>query len=248
MDKKEILEYWNKDDVESMYDKFLLNAEIDLIYKNLKSDSVILDAGCGEGEGTLKYSELEGVQVTGADFSDTRLKKAREHTENRTNIILKKIDFLSEFQFENKFDTIICQRFLINLLTWENQKEVILKLIKCLNNKGKLILLEGSQQGVDELNDLRKLFDLPPINVKWHNLFFNDDILEDLLTQNNFTLRSKSGLGTYYFLTRGLRPTLDKELNWDSPFNEKAVSPDMTKMLGYESKFSRTRLWVFEKN
>ena len=44
--KKEVLEYWNRDDVESMYDKYLLKLEIELIRERILKNSKILDAGC----------------------------------------------------------------------------------------------------------------------------------------------------------------------------------------------------------
>lgn len=50
-DNGNILAYWNRQDVESMYDKHLLNAEIELIRRRITVNSKILDAGCGEGEG-----------------------------------------------------------------------------------------------------------------------------------------------------------------------------------------------------
>lgn len=52
-DKNKTLEYWNKEDVESMYDKHLLNAEISIIKKHIPENIKLLDAGCSEGEGTL---------------------------------------------------------------------------------------------------------------------------------------------------------------------------------------------------
>ena len=57
-DNEEVLEHWNRDDVESMYDKHLLNAEIELIKRRITPNTKILDAGCGEGEGTLAYSAI----------------------------------------------------------------------------------------------------------------------------------------------------------------------------------------------
>lgn len=231
-----VLDYWNDDKVESMYDKNLLGAEIDLICSKIHPGAKILDAGCGEGEGTLEYSELG--HVTAVDFSDTRLAKARERVKDA---IFQKVDFLGEYSLPSDFDIVVSQRFLINIMDWGLQKKVILDLMDRLKPGGKLLMLEGSEDGVWELNMLRETLGLPPIPVKWHNLFFKDDELKKFITDSGFKIVSEFGLGEYFLLTRGARPYFDKELNWDSDFNERASI-----MTGL-TKYSRLKLWVIQK-
>jgi len=134
---KEVLEYWNKPEVESMYDKYLINAEIDLICSKITEGSKILDAGCGEGEGALVYSQIKNTIVHAADFSETRLLKAKERLSHLSNIKLFQIDFLSDYKIDDDYDFIVSQRFLINLMEWELQKKVILDLTKHLKKGGK---------------------------------------------------------------------------------------------------------------
>ncbi len=90
--QEEVLEYWNNNAVESMYDKHLLNAEIELLLRQIPEGAKILDAGCGEGEGTLAYSSVPGTVVHAVDFSETRLQKARERLSGRQNVICKQVD------------------------------------------------------------------------------------------------------------------------------------------------------------
>ncbi len=47
--QEQILEYWNRNDVESMYAKYLLSAETELIKARIPPNAKVLDAGCGEG-------------------------------------------------------------------------------------------------------------------------------------------------------------------------------------------------------
>ena len=108
-------------------------------------------------------------------------------------------------------------------------------------------MLEGSKQGVDSLNEFRAACGLNPIPVKWHNLFFDDDLLAEFMQGHGYALMEKDGLGTYFLLTRGVRPNLDRELNWNCEFNLMASSRRMRDMLGFGSKFSRLKLWVFQK-
>lgn len=243
---EEVLEYWNQDDVESMYDKYLLKLEIDLIKKRLAKKSKILDAGCGEGEGTLEYSKVPGVKIHAVDFSETRLKKAANRLSRYNNVILRKIDFLGKYSLNNNYDAIISQRFLINLLEWKLQQKVLLDFKSMLKKGGKLILLEGSLEGVETLNKLRGVFGLKPIPVKWHNLFFNDQVLINFMRKHSFIFVEEDGLGEYFMLTRGLRPYFEEKLNWNSKFNKIASSPKVGEALNLGPVCSRLKLWVFK--
>lgn len=244
---KEVLDYWNDPNNESMYDKHLIKIEIDLIKSKLKPQSKILDAGCGEGEGTFEYSKIPGVIVHGTDFSDTRLKKAEETLKGLKNIRLTKIDFLSNYQLDHDYDFIVSQRFLINLMEWGLQKKVILGLANHLKKGGKLIMFEGSKDGVNQLNEFRKIFCLPPIAIKWHNLFFIDKKLESFLKDSGLRLVEKDGLGEYFMLTRGIRPIFDNSLDWNTQFNMMASNKKVKTMLNFRDRLSRLKLWIVEK-
>lgn len=243
-----ILNHWNTEKVESMYDKYLLENEINLITKFIPSGSKILDAGCGEGEATLVYSAINNVSVQGVDFSETRLAKAKERLKNKTNVVLKKIDFTKDYTLDSDFDIVVSQRFIINITEWSLQQNIILHLISHLKEGGRLILMEGSLQGTSELNEFRKNMGLLEIDVPWHNEFVDDEVLKDFMINNGFDLECENGLGSYYLLTRGVRPVLDNNLEWDSEFNELAASSEIDDLLNLGGRFSRVKLWVFKKN
>lgn len=244
---KEVLDYWNQDEVESMYDKHLINSEIQLIKRQIKNNSKILDAGCGEGEGTLIYSDIPGAIIHAVDFSETRLKKAKKTLAGKDNVTLKKVDFLGEYSLDNDYDFIISQRFLINLMEWDLQKKVLTDIMGMLKKGGRFLMLEGSIDGVDELNNFRKIFKLNPIEIKWHNLFFSDKKLIEFMETSGFKLISTDGLGEYFMLTRGIRPVFDKNLNWDDEFNLIATDIKLRELLGLKDRLSRLKLWIFEK-
>ncbi|HEY2971161.1 MAG TPA: class I SAM-dependent methyltransferase [Pyrinomonadaceae bacterium] len=245
--QEQVLEYWNNDEVESMYDKNLLKAEIDLIEQYIPPSAKILDAGCGEGEGTLAYAAVPGAVVHAVDFSETRLQKARSRLSGRENVIFKQVDFLGTYDLDSDYDVIISQRFLINLMEWSLQQKVLLDLTSRLKPGGRLLMLEGSRQGVDSLNEFRAAFGLEPLQVKWHNLFFDDCSLVDFMTRLGHDLVHESGLGAYFLLTRGIRPMLDKTLDWDCEFNRLAAAAKTDELLELGARFSRLKLWVFQK-
>jgi ubiquinone/menaquinone biosynthesis C-methylase UbiE len=248
MPNNKILEHWDRENTESMYDKYLLAAEIELIKQHLMPNTKILDSGCGEGEGTYVYSFTPGVIIHAADFSETRLKKASERLKGKDNVILKQVDFLAQYALDKDYDTIISQRFLINLMEWELQKKALLDFIGMLKSGGTIVMIEGSRQGVDMLNKFRSAFGMNPIPVQWYNLFLDDNALVDFMHQNACKLVSHDGLSVYFLLTRGIRPFFDSTLNWDSDFNRIASSVRVRDILSINNtRFSRLKLWVFQK-
>ena len=246
-DREQALAYWNDDNVESMYDKHLLNAEIALLKQRMPEGARILDAGCGEGEGTLAWSSIPGVFVHAVDFSETRLRKARERLRGSTNVTFAQVDFLGTVDLDVDFDVVVSQRFLINLTEWTLQQRVLLELASRLKPGGRLLMLEGSRQGADSLNEFRAAMGLEPIPIKWHNRFFEDDALVEFMRGHGLTLVEEAGLGAYFLLTRGVRPLLDETLNWDCDFNRLAADARIAELLGLASRFSRLKLWAFQK-
>ncbi len=108
---EKVLQYWNRDDIESMYDKLLIKQEIQLILNYIPNNAKILDAGCGEGESALVYSQIPGVHIHAADFSETRLSKARERLKDKNNVIIIKADFLGDYHLDADYDIVVSQRF-----------------------------------------------------------------------------------------------------------------------------------------
>ena len=143
------------------------------------------------------------------------------------------MDFLGEYELEQDYDFIISQRFLINLMEWDLQKKVLLRFKKMLKVGGVFLMLEGSTEGVEQLNNFRMIYNLKPINVKWHNLFFNDKDLVNFMNEAGFKLLEIKGLGTYFFLTRGLRLFFHDKLNWDHEFNAISAFNETKSMLGF---------------
>ncbi len=245
---KEVLAYWNDNKVESMYDKNLIGLEIELIKNRLNSDSKILDAGCGEAEGTIEYAKIKNSIIHAVDFSETRLNKAKLNLKNIKNVKLFQVDFLGDYKLGNDYDFIVSQRFLINLMEWDLQQKVLLDLKQLLKSGGKIILMEGSQNGVEQLNTFRKHYKLPSIPIKWHNLFFRDEKLIGFMEKNGFKNTDIDGLGSYFLLTRGLRPYFHKELNWDDEFNSLSSSDKLLKIFNLKDKYSRIKLFEFQKD
>ena len=158
------------------------------------------------------------------------------------------MDFRQDYALDSDYDVVVTQRFLINLMEWKEQQRVITRLIGSLKPGGRLLMLEGSQPGVDELNRFRAVCGLPPIPVRWHNRFFDDHEMQQFVAESGWKLRAVQGLGGYFLLTRGVRPLLDSNLNWDCEFNRIAASPGLGELGAFDPvRFSRLKLWVVER-
>ena len=241
--------YWDREDVESMYDKLLLAAEIALISARIPEGSRVLDAGCGEGEGTLAYAAIPGVVIDALDFSRTRTRKAAERLVVSKNVRIFCRDLRDPSAIQHDYDVIVSQRCLINLLNPDEQDAVLDRFLTHLSQGGRLILLEGSQTGAAELDAVRAGFGLPPIPIPWHNRFLDDLALWKHMDAQGASLLECTGLGEYYVLTRGIRPALEAgPWAWDCPFNQMAASRPLAGTLKLGARGSRTRLWVFQKH
>lgn len=223
-------QYWNDLSHPSMPDKIYVNLEVEAI-KRCLGPGKVLDVGCGDGENTQKFSRIKGITVTGIDYATNRLKLAKDKC---PRVKFFTADLTQKLLLE-KYDYIVSQRFLINLESWEQQKQVIINLINSLKKHGKLVLCEGSLQGNKTLNQFRAKFKLEPIPIRWHNVFIDDNNLAKL----GFKLID--GFGGYFLLTRGVRPYFDHDLNWDSQFN------NLAKSISLPTKYSRIKVWKYTK-
>lgn len=232
-----------------MYDKHLVRAESDLTMKHFPKiiSPKILDAGCGEGEGTETYASVRGATVHGVDFSARRLDLARARLSEKSNVTLFRQDLTEAVGLVPDYDIVISQRFLINIPEWELQMKVLRQLMGLLAHHGRLLLLEGHQEGAAALNEFRAAAGLEPIPVKWHNVFLSDTRLKRFMKAEGYRLTAEDSLGAYFLMTRGIRPMLDSNLDWDCDFNRIASSPEMMRMLTGCDRYSRLKLWVYEK-
>ena len=226
-----------------MYDKTLLKAEINRITKYIKPGGVIGDIGCGEGEGTLAYSKLG--HVFAVDKSETRLAMARKRLEGVGNVTFMQGDVL-DLRNVPLCDTVISQRLLINLETQSEQKGALKHLAALLPTGGRLILCEGSRDGVDELNELRMSFNMPEIPVQDFNLFLKDAVVSRYAKQLGLQEVARESFGAYFLFTRGIQPFFTKEFDWNSKFNKYCASEEVQQAFGMD-RFSRIKIWVFDK-
>ena len=199
-----IKNYWEDKETISLNDKNLRYLEVETIKKFLKSKDHMLDIGCGNGSETLEFAK-KAKHVTGCDNSDYFLKTSRALAKKKRikNIEFVKTDIMKHNTFPDKtFDAAASIRVLINLPTWELQKQAILNIKKSLKPRGRYMMLECSNQGISQMNDFRLRCGLPKINSpRWNNVFFDEPKLIQFLSRH-FKILKTVNFNLYYFLTR----------------------------------------------
>lgn len=197
------------------------------IKKYLSKSDNILDLGSGDGVATLKFAK-KVKQVTALEISPTLIKLAKKR-QSKTKI--KNInwhngsvtDSVKQFG-ANRFEKIITKRVLINLKSWQQQKEAITQIAQMLKPRKMYLLAEGFTDTFKNLQELRVKFGLEKDHVVDFNLYFERDRFVrfikkyfDIIEQNNF--------GIYYFLSHFFYPLVIKpqKPKYESQINQIAT-------------------------
>lgn len=184
------------------------------------------DVGCGNGYSTFKFHEAHpDKHFMGLDYSEKMILSAAAeaiHRHSDIPFITADVRNLSKLGL-SKFDAIISERCLINLLSWEEQKHAILEMKKCLAPGGSLILAENFVDGLNNLNGLRKLVGLHAITVRWHNRYLLKDEFIPFINEH-FIIEYKDNIGNeYYIASRVLYAAWAKE-NGQEPQYEHPIN------------------------
>jgi 2-polyprenyl-3-methyl-5-hydroxy-6-metoxy-1,4-benzoquinol methylase len=212
---------------------YLENEFILSILKKHKFNS-LLDIGCGNGQRTSIFSKYV-KKTLGVDYSKNMIAEANLML-NKNKPLQKKLSFeqhnIQEFSDSRKFDVIISCRCFINQTSYKNQINLFKKLHIKLNKGGCLILAEISQEGVDNLNLLRKkhgLKNTKPKNSKIHNLFINESKVFPII-KKSFKINNIRRGGIFYYISRIIHPTLvfPLEPTYGAKINKIAISSEMS--------------------
>lgn len=234
MTKEEIQKYWDtKAKVlgtslsATMQDVELRKVEIEVLLEQLRPNDIVLDVGCGNGAATALFME-KVKHIIGIDFSSEMIQQARKiaggipGAKERISFQQKNVLDLSSYD-KNSFDTVISERCLINLKNWEEQQRAILEIKRVLKKGGIFLLVESTIQGLENLNAMRRQFNLGVIEKHWHNVFLDEVKLLDFLRQH-FEIARIRKFGTYFFISRVVHPLLlaPAEPSFCSKINEVA--------------------------
>lgn len=194
----------------------LREIEIDTGAAYMQDGMVTLDVGCGLGYAVTQYARRFKLTAHGIDYSENMITGARELLRKNHPGIESRANFshasVMELPFpDNHFDVVTSHRCLMALLDWEKQKVAIREIHRVLKPGGVLVLMEGTFEGLDRLNDTRGRAGLEPIAPDGRDrlitLKFHESELLDF-TRPFFAHENTHRFGMYYFLTRVIQPLL----------------------------------------
>lgn len=208
MNFHEIQEYWENRAAgdstaqSTTQDFYLREIECNVLFDCIKKylpDSVA-DIGCGDGRTTTRLaSKFPNVFFSGFDYSSFMIKNALNqlHSTELSNIRFNQLDICAGL--EDSFGLIYSTRCLINLPSWDIQKIAINNIHKSLKAGGVYLMVENFIDGQENFNRVRKIFDLPEIPIRKHNLFFQRDVLFDYVA-GQFKIEDEINISSAYYL------------------------------------------------
>jgi cyclopropane fatty-acyl-phospholipid synthase-like methyltransferase len=198
--------------------------ELRTLAKYIADGEIVLDIGAGNGYTAIRLAQKKAINVIGIDISLEMVDYANQ-MQKKYDGTLKGIakfelgDILSagflKYFGENRFDTVLTKRTLINVLSWEEQKKSIIKIWNLLKPNGKYILMEATVQGHENINRLRQHFGIARTPIRWHNNYLDEDKLLPFLTDRFESVFFKDFSSTYYIGSRVIQPLFLK------PFKKK---------------------------
>jgi len=138
-------------------------------------------------------------------------------------------------------------RYLINLDNKKKQISALKEIYKTLKKGGTYLMCENFNENLENLNKLRKKFNLDKIKTRWHNKYLSNKEIKDYATKKlKFKiLEERNFASSYYFLTRVVKPYLfkinDKKLQYNDSFNTLASKFDSF------GEFSPMKLIILKK-
>ncbi len=184
----------------------LRELEIDTAAAEMRNGMSILDVGCGLGYAVCQYAHRFKLTAHGIDYAAAMIEGAQQLMLKNFPHLASDVCFLPasvlQLPYRNdSFDVVTSHRCLMALL----------EIHRVLKRGGKLVLMEGTFEGLAKLNETRQSFGLEQIAPDGRDRLFTLKFHEpELLAfcEPHYTLEKIQRFGMYYFLTRVVQPLL----------------------------------------
>jgi ubiquinone/menaquinone biosynthesis C-methylase UbiE len=223
----------SRDEKTTACDFNLRELEIDTGAAHMRDGDTVLDVGCGLGYALRQYAARKNIRGFGIDYAANMVGVARELQREYDATLRGTVEFrqasVLELPFADAtFDVVTSSRCLMALLDWERQKSALVEIARVLKPGGTLVLMEGTFEGLERLNEARAKFGLAAIDAsgreRLQTLKFHE---ADLLAfcSAHYDLQHVQRFGTYYFLSRVVHPLLaaPEPPRYDAPINAVAL-------------------------
>ncbi|MBI2058272.1 MAG: class I SAM-dependent methyltransferase [Nitrospirae bacterium] len=148
-----------------------------LIRDGRKEENLVLcDMGCGNGLTLHVLSEeFPGLRFVGLEYTPEMMEVARARFGNSSRVSIEAGDVRRLSGCEGRFDFVLGQRVLINVLDPAEQRQALQGLARTLKPGGFMLGIEAFEDALVHLNEARSEFGLPPILPPHHNRYLPVD-------------------------------------------------------------------------
>ena len=234
--------------------------EIQAILQGLGKRGAILDLGCGNGYTLISVAKkLKDWPMVGIDFADNLVEGAKILTEQARHELQSEPQFIQGDAIKHlkgladeSTDYVITERFVQNLPNRGVQTQIVEQAYRILKKGGRLLMCEASEDGFNNLNQLREKVGLSVIpatsadNISAIRIV-DPEFEKDAESRVGFKIVKKLGMSNYMLMSRVLQPLMTHPLppRFDSSFNQFArlIQEQTEFMPGFGSNV----LWVLEK-
>jgi SAM-dependent methyltransferase len=260
MDLESIREHWCKVGEElsgqgkvtgTTRDPILGSLEEERLAEYLRVDDTVLEIGCGDAVHTVRYARRV-KRILGLDVADTLIAAARQRAKaaqiDNAEFVVGSVLDLERIFTGGDIDCVLSQRCLINLPTWEHQKDALLKIHRVLRRGGVFLMTEGFQEELDNLNHVRLAVGLSAINVVSYNRNLQHGEFDSFIAAY-FDVETVQDYGLYLLLSRVFHPlaVLPAEARHDSRLNEVAGVLERAVDLPACRRYSYNLLYVLRR-
>lgn len=207
----------------TMSDETVRAREVDAIrryverFRAVAGATDVLDVGCGNGLMLAVLAEAyPDLRLTGLDYSPDMVELARGR--GLEGVRIERGDART-LQFDDaSFDVVYTERCLINVQDREGQAAALRELHRVLRPGGHALLVESFDDAYENLNRARADFELEPIPMPFHNLFFDAEWFAETASRlfepvapgalGDETLPPENFLSSHYFISRVVHAAL----------------------------------------
>jgi len=162
----------------------------------------VLDAGCGNGVSTIRINRRRSYATVGVDTHQQAIAAANRLAETCDSVSFSQ-GCLTALPFpQHAFDIVYAKRSLSNLPSTEDQLSALSECARVLRPGGMLILQDLFREGFEHLNRLRLRWRLPLLDVPYHIIPLEHDMILSFCSNRFATVQCVDYTSTYYFLTR----------------------------------------------
>ncbi|QIG91760.1 MULTISPECIES: class I SAM-dependent methyltransferase [unclassified Bradyrhizobium] len=171
----------------------------------LATGSTVFDIGAGDGHSSARFAR-KAREVLGFDYIPAFVEAANDMAQRQglENLSFAQADVLNLEPVTRQFgqaDIAVTIRCLINLPTWDLQKQAINQIASVVKPGGLYLLSEGWTEGWEALNRYRQKAGLQAVTVVEYNRLISKKSFEDFVSKD-FEIVAFESVGFYLYMSR----------------------------------------------